>query len=137
MRPRAHLRQFTIPEGPKVPDVPHPTSGCDRSPDTLDDANHPLETMRRLLAWFELRCPESMKEADQPNQMFHDRVRRQKGVLAVDPFGGRAVAEQSFVVYVAPGDLDAVRRVYRVKAEVYDKFPDARLDVCVEERATS
>ena len=69
-------------------------------------------------------------DTEKGNRLFLERVRDVPGVVHVEPVGGKTIGEQSFMVYVRDGDLDAEYGVYRVKGEVYDRYPDARL--CVE-----
>ena len=50
-------------------------------------------------------------------------------MVQVETFGGQAIGEQSFRVYVRDSDLDAEYGVYQVQGEIYDQFPEARLTV--------
>jgi hypothetical protein len=68
-------------------------------------------------------------DTEKGNRLFLERVRHVPGVVHVEPFGGKTIGEQSFMVYVRDGDLDAEYGVYRVKGEVYDRYRDAQLRV--------
>jgi len=73
--------------------------------------------------------------AAQANSLFLQLVNNVPGVVHVEPFAGAAVGEQSLRVYVRAGDPDAERAVYQAKGHVYDRYPEAGLDVEVLEES--
>jgi hypothetical protein len=80
--------------------------------------------------------PATSPEADEGVQFFLEGVRHLPGVQRVEVAGGRSPADQSLVVYISEGDLETERRVYRLEADAYHRFPDLRLDVWVENSDT-
>jgi hypothetical protein len=73
--------------------------------------------------------------AVQANDLFLQLIKIVPGVVHVEPFGGVVAGEQSFRVYVRDGDPEAERAVYQTKGAVYDRYPDAGLDVEVLEES--
>lgn len=73
--------------------------------------------------------------AAQANGLFLQLVKNVPGVVRVEPLGGTTVGEQSFRVYVRDSDAEAERAVYETKGRVYDRYPDAGLDVEVLEES--
>ena len=73
--------------------------------------------------------------AAQANSLFLQLVKNVPGVVHFEPFGGVAIGEQSFRVYVRDGDLAAERAVSQAKGSVYDRYPEAGLDVEVLEES--
>lgn len=62
-------------------------------------------------------------------RLFLRRAQEVPGVVHVEPFGGQAIGEQSFIVYVRDGDITAEYGVYAVEREVYGQYPEAWLHV--------
>jgi hypothetical protein len=73
--------------------------------------------------------------AAQANDLFLHLIKIVPGVVHVETFGGAAVGEQSFRIYVRDGNPEAERAVYQTKGTVYDRYPEAGLDVEVLEES--
>jgi hypothetical protein len=74
--------------------------------------------------------------ADAVDQLFAEEVRRLPGVLRVEHCGqerGNAggAAAPTFHIYVRPGDREAEYAIYELQGQVYDRFPEAYLEVVV------
>lgn len=71
-------------------------------------------------------------ETEKANLYFFNRVQQIHGVEVVfQPDKG--LAEQTFIVFVQSRRGDASRQIRDLQAEIYNRFPSARLDVWVRE----
>jgi hypothetical protein len=68
-------------------------------------------------------------ETAKGQQLFLDEVRTLNGVLHVENYGGRTIGERSIRVHVRRGDLETEYAVYDLKGAVYQRYPDACLNV--------
>jgi hypothetical protein len=77
--------------------------------------------------------PEFRLAADEARRFFLDQARELPGVVKAEMRGDLTRSEPTFVVYIPEGDVETEKRVYDLKLETYQQFPDARLDVWIEE----
>jgi hypothetical protein len=71
--------------------------------------------------------------AQEARQFFLDHVRGLPGVVKAEVRGDVALSDPTFVVHVPQGDVETEKRVYELKMKTYERFPDAHLDVWIEE----
>ncbi|HEV8574211.1 MAG TPA: hypothetical protein VGR43_05825 [Dehalococcoidia bacterium] len=77
--------------------------------------------------------PELTLAADEARQFFLDKLRDLPGVVKAEMRGNQTRSEPTFVVYIPEDDIETEMSVYDLKLETYQRFPDARLDVWIEE----
>jgi hypothetical protein len=70
---------------------------------------------------------------EKAGRLFAQEVGRLSGVLRVEQWGEAGSGAPAFHVYLRPNDRETEYAVYEVKGRVYDRFPDAYLDVVVLE----
>ena len=75
--------------------------------------------------------PSSDKE--KAGQLFEEVVEQLPGVLRVERWDGAGHGAPTFHIYLRPEDRDAEYAVYELKGQVYDRYPEAYLDVVVLE----
>jgi hypothetical protein len=80
----------------------------------------------------EIRLP-----ADQARQFFLDHVRELPGVIKTEVRGDPTHSDPKFVISIPQGDLETEKRIYDLKLQTYQQFPEAQLDVWVEEAVAS
>jgi hypothetical protein len=78
-------------------------------------------------------APLPSSDAETAHQLFVEEVGRLPGVLQVEQWGEEESGFPTFHIYLRPDDRDTEYAVYEVKGRVYDRFPDAYLDVVVLE----
>jgi hypothetical protein len=82
-------------------------------------------------------APPPPSDTEQAGQFFAEEVGRLPGVLQVEWWGEEGSGAPTFHVYLRPDDRDTVYAIYEVKGQVYDRYPDAYLDVVVLEAIDS
>jgi hypothetical protein len=66
-------------------------------------------------------------------QLFEAEAGRLAGVLRVERWGEDGSCAPTFHIYLRPGDRETEHAVYEIKGQVYDRFPEAYLEVVVLE----
>jgi len=72
-------------------------------------------------------------DTETAHRLFAEEVGQLHGVLRVERWGDEGSAAPTFHIYLRPEDRDTEYEVYELKGRVYDRFPDAYLDVVVLE----
>jgi hypothetical protein len=72
-------------------------------------------------------------DTETAHRLFEEEVGRLPGVLRVERWGEEGSGAPTFHIYLRPDDRDSEYAVYEVKGQVYDRFPEAYLDVVVLE----
>jgi hypothetical protein len=78
-------------------------------------------------------APAPFSEMETTHRLFEEEVGRLPGVVRIERWGEEGSRTPTFHVYVRPDDRDAEYAVYEVKGRIYDRFPEAYLDVVVLE----
>jgi hypothetical protein len=68
--------------------------------------------------------------AEMASQRFAEEISRLPGVIRVARWGDEGAAP-TFHVYVRPGDRETEYAIYELQGQVYDRFPEAYLEVVV------
>ncbi len=76
-----------------------------------------------------------LTETQEANYQFLERIQQIAGVVQVEPNGGETAGEQTIIVYIQDGNVDAEYRVYELKGELYERYPGARLVVSILEES--
>ena len=86
----------------------------------------------RFWGWLRGSRLRLAEDRDRPEQLFLDRARQLPRIMKVEETGSDRSATRRFTVYIAEGDREAERSIYSLEADIYQRNPDARLDVSIE-----
>ena len=78
-----------------------------------------------------LAAPPSNNE--EAGRFFAEKIGRLPGVVRVERWGAEGPGAPAFHVYLRPDDRETEYAVYEAKGQVYDRYPDAYLEVVVLE----
>jgi hypothetical protein len=81
--------------------------------------------------------PPPPSDMENAGRLFGEEVGRLPGVLRVEQWGEEGPGVPTFHVFLRPDDRDTEYAVYEVKGQVYDRYPEAYLDVVVLEAIDS
>ena len=69
-------------------------------------------------------------QANQAHEMLLERLGRIPGVR-VSEYESRPLGQPVFQITLEPDDMEAEKAVYRAELEVYQRFPEARIELYV------
>jgi hypothetical protein len=78
-----------------------------------------------------LAAPPPPFDNAQAGRLFGEEVGRLPGVLRVEWWGEEGPGAPTFHVYVKPDDYETECAVYEAKGQIYDRYPEAYLEVVV------
>jgi hypothetical protein len=71
--------------------------------------------------------------SQEAGRLFAEEIERLAGVLRVERWDEVGPCSPTFHVYVRPDDRDTEYAVYELHGQIYDRYPDAYLEVVVLE----
>jgi hypothetical protein len=78
-------------------------------------------------------APPPLSERERAGRLFAEEVGRLPGVLRVERWGDDLPGAPTFHVYLRADDSETEYAVYELKGQVYDRCPEAYLEVVVLE----
>ena len=78
-------------------------------------------------------APPPTADGEKAGRLFAQEVGRLPDVLRVEQWGEAGSGTPAFHVYLRPDDRETEYAVYEAKGQVYDRYPDAYLEVVVLE----
>src|SRR5260370_20011744 len=78
-------------------------------------------------------APHRSADTEKAGRLFGEEVGRLPGVLRVERWAETGPGAPTFHIYLWPDDRDTEYAVYELKGQVYDRYPEAYLEVVVLE----